>query len=378
MKKILTVSLVAIMAVSAARADIASTEYVGKAVGASETTVKAYVDEKTQNIASSTQLETITNTIGTDAMGTDATTLTGAIAELNAEKANAETVNQELEKKVNKADANLTANTGTNEYIKTVAQTNGVVTVTTGAIDETASENSVNLITSGAVYKAVADATSDVTELGSRVTANEGAIADINNVTTGIAAVAAQNLADAKDELQDKIDLKANTADVAATYATQATVNDMDAAYKLADQTINTELAKKIDKTEVESTYATQATVNAMDAAYKLADQGINTELAKKIDKTEVESTYATQATVTGIDARVTTNEGAITALPNNYQAKAGEGLSIAQNGGWAVTDMPAECKVADVECALVATGGGSPKWQVVVYDLPVAGGEGA
>ena len=341
MKKILTVSLVAIMAVSAARADIASTEYVGKAVGASETTVKAYVDEKTQNIASSTQLETITNTIGTDAMGTDATTLTGAIAELNAEKANAETVNQELEKKVNKADANLTANTGTNEYIKTVAQTNGVVTVTTGAIDETASENSVNLITSGAVYKAVADATSDVTELGSRVTANEGAIADINNVTTGIAAVAAQNLADAKDELQDKIDLKANTADVAATYATQATVNDMDAAYKLADQTINT-------------------------------------ELAKKIDKTEVESTYATQATVTGIDARVTTNEGAITALPNNYQAKAGEGLSIAQNGGWAVTDMPAECKVADVECALVATGGGSPKWQVVVYDLPVAGGEGA
>ena len=63
MKKILTVSLVAIMAVSAARADIASTEYVGKAVGASETTVKSYVDQKTADIATNTEVSAIKTTI---------------------------------------------------------------------------------------------------------------------------------------------------------------------------------------------------------------------------------------------------------------------------------------------------------------------------
>ena len=63
MKKILTVSLVAIMAVSAARADIASTEYVGLAVGASETTVKAYVDEKTADIATNAEVSAIKTAI---------------------------------------------------------------------------------------------------------------------------------------------------------------------------------------------------------------------------------------------------------------------------------------------------------------------------
>ena len=112
----------------------------------------------------------------------------------------------------------------------------------------------------------------------------------------------------------------------------------------------------KADKTTVEAIDGRVGANETAITALQGADTQINAAIDLKADKTTVEA----------IDGRVTANEGVITALPNNYQAKAGEGLSIAQNGGWAVPTMPDACKSENVECALVAVAGGAPKWQII------------
>ena len=114
-----------------------------------------------------------------------------------------------------------------------------------------------------------------------------------------------------------------------------------------ADTTINNALAEKAAASDV-TTLAGRVDVN----------EGAITALQN--------ADTALQNADTALGNRVTANETAITALPNNYQAKAGEGLSIAQNGGWAVPTMPEACKATDVECALVAVAGGAPKWQII------------
>ena len=102
MKKILTVSLVAMMAVSAARADIASTKYV---------------DDKTGNVAASEYVSGLTNK-----------TLTGAVENLNSRIDDISGESGIL------AELDLTAVTEAGKAIVSVSQENGQVAATTGEI----------------------------------------------------------------------------------------------------------------------------------------------------------------------------------------------------------------------------------------------------
>ncbi len=259
MKKILTVSLIAIMAVSAARADIASVKYVDDSI------------------------RPVSEAVETKAAAAELQALDGRVTSAETNITNMGTTISNMDTAYKAADEALGGRLTTVET--TYATKAEIEDLDVGALEGRVEANET----------AITALQGADTALDGRVTANEGAIADINNATTGIAAVAAQNLANAKDELEGKIDLKADTT------------------------TVNEALAEKAATSEV-----------------------------------------------TTLAGRVEANETAITALPNNYQAKAGEGLSIAQNGGWAVPIMPEACKATDVECALVAVAGGAPKWQII------------
>ena len=112
----------------------------------------------------------------------DVTTLTGRVG-----------ANETAITALQNADTALDGRVGANETAITALQ--GADTQINAAIDLKADKTTVEGI-------------------DGRVGANETAIAGINNETTGIAAVAAQNLASAKSELEGKINAKADTTTV--------------------------------------------------------------------------------------------------------------------------------------------------------------------
>ena len=301
MKKILTVSLVAIMAVSAARADIASVKYVDDTISATKTTIEQGVEAKnyaTQEYVG-TQIQGATNSI-TTAYG-------------NADTALKNELQGSIDLKQDKLDADnfkVDPNASGGNVISKISVVDGVVTYETASVATT--EGLQNLTNT------------------------------VGEHTTAIAGLEAKDT-----ELAEDIAEKAAASDV-TTLAGRVDVNEgAITALQNADTTINNALAEKAAASDV-TTLAGRVDVN----------EGAITALQN--------ADTALQNADTALGNRVTANETAITALPNNYQAKAGEGLSIAQNGGWAVPTMPEACKATDVECALVAVAGGAPKWQII------------
>ena len=190
------------------------------------------------------------------------------------------------------------------------------------------------------------------------------------------------------DSIKPVSESVATKAEAADLQALTTTVSDMDAAYKLADQGINTELAKKIDKTEVESTYATkqevtdldvtaltnrvsanETAISAMDAAYKAADDAINADLAKKIDATAVESTYATQATVNAMDAAYKAADDAINADLAKKANSADVYTKLESDAKYQLTfGDSASCTLnGTFECAAVVGTDGALAWKRII-----------
>lgn len=145
MKKILSVSLGALLVVTAANAEIASVTYVN-------------------TVASSKQEASTIGTVTAANMGTTAATVVGAINEVAGEAAAAQTTANAAQSTANTASTNATtANNkiaamdlatvgGTGQVVRSVTQADGKVTATAEAVDTVATSGSTKLITSGGVY----------------------------------------------------------------------------------------------------------------------------------------------------------------------------------------------------------------------------------
>lgn len=146
--------------------------------------------------------------------------------------------------------------------------------------------------TEGSIKKQIKDAiagvTSDADALETRVEANETAIAAINNTETGIAKVAADNLATAKTELEGKITEEATTARAAeqANAAAIAVLNGTGAGS--VTKTVTDAIAKVVD--DAPEAYDTLKEIAAWIAAddTRAADLvAKDTELQDAIDALE-------------------------------------------------------------------------------------------
>ena len=180
MKKILAVSLGALLVVGAANAEIASVNYV------------------TGQLAGKQDASTI-GTVNATNMGTTATTVVTAIKEVAGEAADAQrTANTASTNATTANDAiaamDLATVGGTTSVIRSVAQTNGKVTATAEAVDTAPTGGSAKLITSGGVYSGLEE---KVDKKQGSENAGKGLIVEGTNGTLILADIATQEELDA-------------------------------------------------------------------------------------------------------------------------------------------------------------------------------------
>ena len=383
MKKILTVSLVAIMAVSAARADIASVKYVDDSIKP--------VTESVATKAESATVEALTTRVGT--AESNITNMGTTITNMGTELQGKIDLKQDM---LDGDNFKVDPTAAGGNVISEISVVDGVVTYKTASV--ATSEGLQELSgTVGEHTEAIADLEAKDVELA-------GDIADINNATTGIAAVAAQNLASAKSELEGKINAKADTTTVSgidgrlttaegeidtlqAGIANVYTKAESDAEFIDADE-LAAGIAGKADKETVNAALAEKAAASEVTTlagrvgANETAIAGINNETtgiaavaAQNLAsaKSELEGKINAKAdttTVNGIDTRLITAEGEIDTLQAGIadvytKAEANALLDKKQN----IFDGVEECtQNGAYDCAAVANKDGTFGWQRIVY----------
>ena len=168
MKKLLTVSLVAVMAVSAAHADIASTTYVDNAVQPVSTKVGSGQFTADTSIAGAADLTVAANTLAGAIKSIQSGNLTiteksiqesmlseGVQTKLGQAVA-ADTLSKENKATIEGLDKAASVVDG--EYVSTVVQADGKVSEQKVTFDSTVTQNGVNAPSSGAVHTFVTDA----------------------------------------------------------------------------------------------------------------------------------------------------------------------------------------------------------------------------
>ncbi len=316
MKKILTASLVAMMAVTAANADIASTKYVNTQSGLPESQ-KTFVAGDFKGVAADkTNLKDAVNAIAdsiSDGTAFGADSIDGsALKDGTVAKAK---LDAGVQASLDKAD-NALQSTDLAEYAKTV----DVVT------------NEEMTTFQGQNTQAIADAKSE-------------AIADAGTAADG--------------KIQTALADYTNTTDMNSAIAT-AKGEAVTAAGTAADGKIQTALADYTNTTDMNSAIAT-AKGEAVTAAGTAADTKIQTALADYTNTTDMNSAIATAKSEAIADA-----QGKIEALDVEDAAVAGEYVSAVSeaNGKISVTrasltavakmNVPTECENGTATCALV------------------------
>ena len=290
MKKILTVSLFAMMAVSAANADIASTDYVGKQITATAGTL--------------TDLKT--------------TAKGNLVAAINEVDANVGTVSFEANTPMSKATNLTDAIVAVNAQIN--AMSGELLTDLQGSINELAGTVSGM----DTAYKA-AD-----TALGNRLTTAEG---DITALETSLSATGTTGkaIADNKKAIADM-----DTAYKAADTAIKNTIGTVDEGKTVVEMISEAQTNATYDDTEVRGLITTNKNnISAMDTAYKAADTALGNRLTTAEGK------------ITTIEGQQTTQDGKISALETSLSATGTTGKAIADNKK-AIADMDTAYKAAD------------------------------
>lgn len=303
MKKILTASLVAMMAVTAANANIASTKYVDDRTG----TLSGFVQENT-NLT--TAVNALAATVSTNA-GAASDAANQALADANAY------TDAEVKELAEGAVADNTAaiagmdlaSVGADgSYIKTVSQADGKVTAVAEAADAEPTQNSTKMVTSGGVYTAIEAAKTAASgansELAGRVDANEDAISALNTEQDAQdGKISALETSLASGATKQAIDAAKKAGDDA-----QATID----AYKTAnDEALADGLALKED-------VANKATT---DYASGSTTQYPSVKVAEDIANKAVASTKTDLSTLTAtVAANKTALEGELDAAVENLQ----------------------------------------------------------
>ena len=237
MKKILTVSLFAIMAVSAANAEIASVEYVGKQTGAL-----------------------------TDLQTTAKANLVGAINEVKAEVGTVSTTNGNLISAVEQAVSDLedAVDTKFESYTTTTDMTNAIATAKSEAI--TAAENDAK--------KYIDEDELTASQNAQNTTLQTYADNKASAAQTAAEKTASDALSAAKTELEGKITNASSGASTALAEALQnyTTTTDMTAAIATAKSGAETTAANALAAYKSTNDAAVAAAQKAGDDAQATAD----------------------------------------------------------------------------------------------------------
>ncbi len=276
MKKILTVSLVAIMAATAANADIASTKYVTDRTG--NTTF-------TGSIAESADLTVAVNALAgkVDTVAGDSTTSVGD--QIDAAK---QELTTEIGKVEDKADANAEAITNLDQtYATDTALTDGLALkqdvanlakAITEGMDKETTYPSVSLMETQ-IANANNETGQSIADLTELVNTNES---DIEGKVSALTTTVTANKSAADAAIQEANDAAAQALTDAKAYADAqdtAQTTAITTAYQAADSALKTELEGKItsaagDASEVAGDLAEYISSNdtAVEAAQAAAD----------------------------------------------------------------------------------------------------------
>lgn len=285
MKKILTASLVAMMAVTAANANIASTKYVDDRTGTATFTADSIKDSANLTAA----VETLAGTVATNA---------GAASDAAAQAlADAKAYTDDLaqgavaDNAAAIADMDLASVGADGSYIKTVSQADGKVTAVAEAADAAPTPDSTKMVTSGGVYTAIEAAKTAASgansALADRVGANEQAISTLNTEQdTQGGKISALETSLASGATKQAIDAAKKAGDDA-----QATID----AYKTAnDQALASGLALKEDVANKATTEYTEGSTTQYPSI-KIAEDIANSAVAStKTDLSTLQSAVAT------------------------------------------------------------------------------------
>jgi len=386
MKKLFTVSLVAIMAVSAAHADIASTGYVDNAISPINTKVGSVSFTAGTAAEGLTDLTSAVNAVAgavKDVAGgsiklTEASAGTNVSIDNNG-KINVANANGSETAGVVKAGTNVTINdgvisvaapgTGLNytgltgaDFVANVTESNGVIEATAGNFHTVASTDNANTVSTVTVAPTTASIVSYVdtkfgivdgnnTGLSTRLGTAEGAITNLQTLSGNNADAIEILNGDAETEgsVAAAAEAAKNAAiqDAAGKDATTGALGEVSVVANAAD-TLSKSNKTAIDK--LDETYATDAEVTTAFSNYTTTHS-------------DVLNSGITAAGVT----QITTNKNNIETLGNNKQDKANANYQLGSNGSWInlADSMPASCKTADGVCTIVAKSG-RLYWEVV------------
>lgn len=334
MKKLLTVSLVAVMAVSAAHADIASTKFVTDRTGEVENLDAKFVDAQGQKI----------------------TNLTAAVNKA-IELSGSSVADLDMDAVGNQND--------TTYYVHYATQADGKVAATAAQADGTVTKDSTKLVTSGAVYDAVdaLDVAETAVEAGKVITAYSETDGKISLKTeAGSSAVAAD-------------DSKLITSK--GVYATTGTLSELGTAGKDAQGNAPASLAQAI-KNVSETAGSSVANLDMENAAGAQNDTTQYVHYVMQTDgKVTAEGAQADIA-VTANSSKLVTSGAVYTAVDDvakdvaDKQDKSTANFAFGDvNGNWhtLADTMPEKCKTAGTVCALVSNGG-VVSWDVVAEEV--------
>lgn len=228
MKKILTASLVAMLAVTAANADIASTQYVDKAKQAAEATATSLNNAMDARVAG-LERDNTTNKA-------DISTLKNDVAALGGDDGS---ISKQIGDAIGGLDVDeITVADG--KYVKTVSETDGKVSVTTGdlvsVIDANAKTSSVAPTT-----KAVVDYVGD--ELGGLTNNVDTLSGNLSSLTTRVAG-AEDDISAAEGKISAA---EGKIAALETNSATKTELSEQNQNLTAAIDTAKTELQGKIN-----------------------------------------------------------------------------------------------------------------------------------
>ena len=383
MKKILTASLVAMMAVTAANANIASTKYVDDRTGTATFTADSIKNSANLTAAVETLAGTVAtnNTNVTQAINDAKTEITNAYeaadtaldGKITAEKEAREAADTALDGKITALDTETTNALALKEDVANKATTE----YTEGSTTQYPSIKIAEVIAN----TAVASTKTDLSTLTATVAANKAelqgeldtAVGNLQKADTDNLQ-AAKDYADSKDAaqtttLQGEIATAKSGAESTAKAYTDTEIAKIDTAYKAADTELQgaidainnaesgilADAKKYADDQDAAQTATLQGEIaTAKSGAESTAKAYTDTEIAK------IDTAY--KAADAGLQEQITANKTAIEANDVDIKALQDKDATLT-----ALASFPVACATGDSDCALVIREG-TMKWEKVEY----------
>ncbi len=325
MKKIFTVSLVAVMAATAANADIASTKYVTDRTG--NTTFTGSVAGSADLTVAVNTLAGKVDTVAGEGEGSVAEQISSALEDYtNTTNMNSaiNSAKTELQGNIDAVDGKADANAGEISTLKTTSATKTELSEGL-ALKEDKSNKSTGVTpeSTDAQYPSAKAVYNYVQAV--RTELNEGVSGEIGDLEAAVSAnktAAETGIAEAKTAAANALADAKTYADEKDTAQTTAITN----AYKAADTALETSLKSYADTAEADAissakTY-TDGEIDKVEAAYVAADKKISDSIG----------TVAEGKTVVGLieEAKTAASTGASTAL-NDYKTTNDAAVQAAQ-----------------------------------------------